>query len=463
MLKVPEDYNKPQGSQVELPFIIFKAGEREDSTMPLVVAGGGGPGGGLGIAETDWYAFSSSVWMSWYNSTIQAGRDLVLIDNRGVGSSVPSLDCDEVEDAAINSLNKALDNDELVALTKTSYAACKERLEQQGIDISQYHVINAARDLERLRIGLGVEQLNVYGVSYGSRVSLVYEQLFPDSARALILDGIYPQSTKTYEYEPRHNAEAIMRVIDKCNRDNHCYSRFGHDLDVRFAEYLEKLSKSPVTVSVTNPVDYKPFEVLVTPQVFFDSIYSAIYDETVIAYIPKYLHAIMEGNTDYLAELVRDYFVVELTTNSLDEGAYASYACFDEIPFADFSAARDQLKAFPFQHYSNELVFDYVEAMCAVWGVPRAPLDFKVPYSINTPVLIYSGELDPVTPADLAKPVMNNARKWWATVWPNIAHGVMYSSYCADWTAEAFLSDPESNPFIYECSEEKPRFIFAVR
>jgi len=332
----------------------------------------------------------------------------------------------------------------------------------QGIDIKQYHVINAAKDLERLRIGLGVDQLNVYGVSYGTRVSLVYERLFPDSVRTLILDGIYPQSTKTYEDEPKHSAEAIMRVIDKCKQDNLCYSRFGGDLDVRFSEYLEQLNTSPVTVSVTNPVDYKPVEVLVTPQVIFDSIYSAIYDETVIAYIPKYLHAIFEGNTDYLAELVREYFVVELTTNSLDEGAYASYACFDEIPFVDFAAARDQLKAFPFQHYSTELVFDYIEVMCEIWDVPKAPSDFKVPYKIDTPILIYSGELDPVTPAKLARPVMDNARKWWGTVWPNSSNGVMYSSYCADWTAEAFLSDPESDPFIYECSDEKPRFIFDV-
>lgn len=463
ILKVPENYNKPDARKVELPFIIFKAKVPNKNTYPLVVAGGGGPGGGLGISALDEYTIGDFLWMNWYSSTIEAGRDLILIDNRGVGSARPKLDCPEVETADMASLDKILNQNELVQLIRESYGACKHRLLAQGIDISQYHVTNAAKDLEQLRIGLAVKQLNVYGASYGSRIALVFERLYPGSVRAMILDGVYPQSIKVYENEPRRNSQAIMRVIEKCKADSYCYDQFGYDFEARLSNYLEQLDKTPLKIKVTSPVDFSPVEVVVTPDVFFDSIYTALYDATVISYLPKYLYATFKGNTDYLTQLVREYYVNELSVNSLDVGAYASYACFDQIPFTDYTEARSELDKYPFQHYSNALILVAIETMCDVWAVPLAPSDFKEPYKINTPVLVYSGELDPVTPSEMAKPVVENARKAWQKVWSNISHGVMYSSQCADWTAQAFLGDPESDPFIYECSDYKSRFIFDVR
>lgn len=463
ILKVPEDYSKPQGREVELPFIIFKANEPKKETYPLVVAGGGGPGGALGISEENKHTFDESAWVNWYSSTIDTGRDLILIDNRGVGSSVPRLDCYEVKEASLESLGKQQTVDDVVKLTRESFGACKKRLIESGIDISQYHIINAARDLEELRIGLAVDQLNIYGGSYGTRIALEFERLYPDSTRALILDGIYPQSVKAFEDEPRHNSEAMMRVINKCQEDSDCFGEFGFNLEERLSTFLKQLEENPITVHVTSPVDYDPIDVVVTPDVFFDSLFSMMYDETVISYMPKYMYATFRGNTDYLTELVRDYYINEIVINSQDEGAYASYSCFDEIPFNDFTAARDSLNKYPYQHYSNKFVFAISEAICEAWEVPVATAEFKNKYNINAPVLIYSGELDPVTPAELAEPVIENARKSWDLEWPNIAHGVMYSSDCADWTAQAFLNDPESYPFIYECSDEKAKFNFEVR
>jgi pimeloyl-ACP methyl ester carboxylesterase len=463
VLKVPEDYSKPEGQQVKLPFIIFKAINPDKKTYPLVVAGGGGPGGALGIAEENFHTFDESAWLPWYSSTIDAGRDLILIDNRGVGSSVPRLGCYEVENASMESLDKLLNKDDLVKLTREVFSACKKRLVEQDIDISQYHLINAAKDLEALRTGLGVGQLNVYGVSYGTRIALEFERLYPDSVRTLILDGIYPQSVKAYENAPRHNSEAMMRVINKCQKDKGCYDQFGFNLEERLSNFLEQLDESPITISVTSPIDYDPIDVVVTPDVFFDSLYTMMYDAYVISYIPKYMYASFNGNTDYLTEMVRDYYVNDIVNDSLDEGAYASYSCFDEIPLTDFAAARSALKKYPFQHYSNKYVFASIEAMCEVWNVPVAADEFKETYKINAPVLIYSGELDPVTPAELAKTVVENARVSWEIEWPNIAHGVMFVSECADWTAQEFLGDPESDPFIYECSDEKPKFKFVIR
>ncbi len=462
VLTVPEDYSKPDGRKVKLPFIIYRANEPNASTSPLVITGGGGPGVSLGVSEQNKDAFSDSFYMHWYASTIDAGRDLILIDNRGVGSSIPRLTCPEVTEVDLATLGKHLTVADVVKLTKESYSACRNRLIDQDIDISQYQIINSVEDLEELRKGLRVEQFNVYGASYGTRVSLEYERRYPNSVRTLILDGVYPQSVITYESDSRLSSEAMLRVIKKCEENKSCFDKFGFNFAERLTAFLNQLDNEPVTVHVTNPVDYSSIKVLVTPDVFFDSLYNMMYDANLIAYMPKYLYATFRGSTDYLTEMVRDYYVSDLLDVSFDVGAYASYSCFDEIPFSNYDVARNALNKYPFQYHSNKYTFEMVQAMCEAWDVPIADREFKVAYKIDTPVLIYSGELDPVTPAELADIVAKSARKSWRLKWTNIAHGVMFSSDCSDWTAQEFLSDPESDPFIYECSDEKPEFEFAI-
>jgi len=457
-LAVPEDYSKPEGRQIRLPFIIFKAYVHDRHTSPLLVAGGGGPGIALGIAKADWAGTDYPLWTSWSDSTVSAGRDLILIDNRGVGTAEPGIDCVEIKNAAKSVLAKTLEHDELIRLIRTSYAACKRRLEQQGIDLSQYQVINAAEDIEQLRLALGIRRLNIYGGSYASRVALAYERLHPDSARALVLDGVIPESIRIYEEEPRRNYEAIMRVLDKCNRDSRCYRRYGSDLDKRLADYLAELDASPVTINVDRKDSDQPVEVRVTASMFFDSLYTDIYDPDEIRKIPGYLYDIFSGKLDVLAKLVGENYVAAVSNDNFYVGAYASYACYDEIPFVDFKEARSELMKYPFQQYSNAKVFDHMQAMCEVWDVPAAPAELKKPYKIDTPLLIYAGELDPVTPAEMATPIIENARRWWAKVWPDNSHEVIHHSECADLTAGVFLRDPESNPFVLECDRNRSGF-----
>lgn len=76
--------------------------------------------------------------------------------------------------------------------------------------------------------------------------------------------------------------------------------------------------------------------------------------------------------------------------------------------------------------------------MCEVWGVPAANIVFKYAYHIDTPLLIYSGELDPVALAELARPVLENASIWWGKIWSDSSHEVMHQLECADRVAAAF-------------------------
>lgn len=47
-----------------------------------------------------------------------------------------------------------------------------------------------ARDLEQIRIALGEDELTSYGVSYGTLVSQIYANMFPNSVGRMVLDGV---------------------------------------------------------------------------------------------------------------------------------------------------------------------------------------------------------------------------------------------------------------------------------
>ena len=51
-------------------------------------------------------------------------------------------------------------------------AACRDRLDAAGINLSAYNSAASAADLNDLRQALGYESWNLYGVSYGARLAL---------------------------------------------------------------------------------------------------------------------------------------------------------------------------------------------------------------------------------------------------------------------------------------------------
>jgi len=450
-LLVPENYDDPNSRAVELPVVVVYPYELASDKFPLVFAGGGGPGNALSIASEGLYEFGESAWYSVFYSTVNSGRKLVLIDNRGVGQSKPNLNCPEVETSSIIALDKNLDDVASLQLYGDSLRACKERLEAEGVDLSQYQIENAAHDLEALRIALGEEKINVLGVSYGSRVALVYEKTYPDSVRALVLDGVYPPWVKSFEEMARQNEDSIQGLFRACNANTQCAKRFGLLLEAEFQDALDRLSESPVQLTITSPVNLKPIRVQLTPQLLVGVIWGAMYYEWEYARLPLVVKSVINGNTDMIAELVRLYLVNTLTIESLDEGAYASYTCFDEVPFANFSAINEQLSELYYQAYLNSEYVAAEQEMCRIWQVPSASPDFKERHEVKAPTLLLSGQLDPATPPVWADEVSRQSRKAWSKTWLNLGHNVLSSADCADELAARFLDSPEAVPFDLDC------------
>src|SRR5690606_30516147 len=68
---------------------------------------------------------------------------------------------------------------------------CRDALSADN-DLRRYGTADHVRDLEAVRLALDVPQLNLVGVSYGTRVAQQYAKTYPEATRTVVLDGVMP-------------------------------------------------------------------------------------------------------------------------------------------------------------------------------------------------------------------------------------------------------------------------------
>ena len=125
--------------------------------------------GGPGSATTAGKGFFSFI-----AGEVLADRDLVLVDNRGTGTS-GAIDCPGLQ-------FEPPDHDGFLA----GVAACGSQL---GPDADRYGAGDIAMDIEVVRRALGYPQITYYGLSYGTVDVAAYAVRYPGRLRAVILDG----------------------------------------------------------------------------------------------------------------------------------------------------------------------------------------------------------------------------------------------------------------------------------
>ena len=326
--------------------------------------------------------------------------------------------------------------------------------ETEGIDISKYNVVQAAHDLEALRRGFGVDSLNLYGVSYGTRVAMVYAREFPTTTRAMVLDSVDPPQIEFYEEIPTMNWRAFERVFQMCTDDERCRTQFGDDLQNRFETFLENQDGRFIELTMTNPITLKPMQTKVSSGVIVSSLYSLLYAETDIPRIPLIMYTMMNDSFDYLGEIVREEYVGASSASRFDEGAYASYNCYDEVPFNDTGRALREAEKYPIQKFMNRGATMADIAMCDAWNVPAGEPVEAAPVRTSVPTLLLSGALDPVTPPEWAADSKQYLSHSYHIVWPGIGHGILSASYCADEVARVFLDNPDRDPSETSCIDD---------
>ena len=79
-----------------------------------------------------------------------------------------------------------IDTPEEIAAGEAAANLCIQSMGPVGALLGSAYV---ARDMDEIRKALGADQISYYGGSYGSALGAWYATLFPESVRAMVVDG----------------------------------------------------------------------------------------------------------------------------------------------------------------------------------------------------------------------------------------------------------------------------------
>jgi pimeloyl-ACP methyl ester carboxylesterase len=208
-LTVPEDHENPDGRLLKLAIVFIKSANGNPESDPVIHLSGGPGGKSISIDRIN--AFK--------NHPFSQNRDLIFIDFRGIGFSAPMF-CPELQEEILQVTSLNLLPYEATERTIKHYSDCFVKLNAEGINLSKYNSAAVVKDLEMLRIALDIEQWNLWGISYGTRVAQTYMRDFPESVRCVIMDSPVPmgyamwgEQTRTYQRSLTAFSTPAKRVL----------------------------------------------------------------------------------------------------------------------------------------------------------------------------------------------------------------------------------------------------------
>ncbi|CAL9578658.1 alpha/beta hydrolase [Streptomyces sp. Tu 3180] len=180
-VEVPMDHADPRGERITLAVSRIPAEDPEARRGALFMIPGG-PGGGSIDDPSD------KGWK--LPRQVRDAYDLIGFDPRGYGRSTP-VSCDvERGDLARTKLLPWPAPDGSVTESMATARRISRACARNGGELMR-HISTAdeARDLDRIRAALGERKISAWGLSYGSYVGAVYNQLFPHRTDRFVLDS----------------------------------------------------------------------------------------------------------------------------------------------------------------------------------------------------------------------------------------------------------------------------------
>ena len=397
-LEVYENRATKKGRMISLNILVLPATGDKREPDPWVYFSGG-----PGSAATEDAGGIADIF-----KRIREHRDLLFVDQRGTGKSHP-LDCSLYDP---NDLQSYLG----YFFPLEDIRKCRPELEAQA-DLTLYTTDIAIDDMDEVRAALGYERMNLFGGSYGTRAALTYLKRYPKRVRTATLQGVSPANQYMPSDFPLGNERALQGILAECAADEACHTAFP-DLKDETKSLLAQLIKGPVDVEVQKPNSKDRVHVKLSRDLAAEAIRYMLYNPVAASRVPLTIHLAAQGNFAPLTEAAIGYrrFLVGTGSN----GMYLSVTCAEDLPWIK-PGEGERMAA-------NTFLGDYrlrqQRELCALW--PRATIakDYGDPVRSDVPVLILTGELDPVTPPSNGDAVAKTLKNSLHIVVPHGAHGL---------------------------------------
>ncbi len=423
-LQVPENYQKSQGEQININFVVVPAIDDSKNKVPLMFLAGG-----PGQAAAELAAGLRRVF-----NEVHKTHDIILVDQRGTGKSHP-LECPDIEQQDVYQITPE----------EFSEQDVKDCIAQFSGDLSQYNSENAIRDFDGVRAALGHKQLNLYGGSYGTRAGLVYMRMFPESIRSIVLDSVGPIEVPIGLFG-QSSAQSFQLLLEHCQEDEACHAAYPN-LAEEFQALKDRFDKGAVTIDIPHPRLGTKTPFVISKSKFIGTIFQQLYAVQSRSLVPLIIHQAYLNNYASLAGTI----AVSEGGMGIYVGLLFNITCNEDFPkISEDMFARDGDNSFGGD--DSQLGFKKV---CPLWPQYRPSDEFYQPVTANIPTLILSGELDPVTPPSNGEYPANTLPNSHHIVVKNASHTVAMST-CASEIVNEFLTSLDPKGLDESCLEDVP-------
>lgn len=392
--QVPE--NRATGSGRVLPLrVVILPARSPTAGMPVFFLSGG-----PGQAATESAAGFAGDWE-------RAEREVVLMDLRGTGEG-HRLDCDF----------GGSDEDPQSYLQPLFYeggrfSSCRDDLATRA-DLTQYTTAIAMQDLDELRQALGYDKIILEGGSAGTRAALTYLRMFPGRVHAALLLSLSPIENRA----PLYHAAAAQRAFDLLVREcqveapcNAAYPTVAEDLRM----VLDRLRRAPAPVRVPHPATGVPIDLSLSAPAFADGLRVLLYSTESGRRVPFLLQRARAGDLAPFAQAAmggsRGF------QEAVRFGLLLAFTCSEDV----WRIRPDEVVRETAGRFIGDWRVRGQMAACADWPRGEVPADYYRPFRSDVPVLLVSGNLDPVTPPSWGEVARNSL--------PNSIHLVLPGSH----------------------------------
>lgn len=452
-LTVPLKHEDPSGPTIQIAVAILKATGANPAPEPLVMLNGGPGQGSDGIfaafTDTSEYSFAP----------LLERQDVILFDQRGTGRSDPSLLCPGDAIAAPSGTPSANETPAPQPTVDTAedqinlYVDCLDDWSDK-IDLSAFNTKENAADVDSLRAVLGYTQVDLLGISYGTRLGLEIMRDYPETVRSVVFSSPLPPEVNLYSGQIVAFDQALKKAFAGCEADRECNGDFP-DLESEFSKAVADLNENPRDVTINDPSTGQSTVITVDGPTFMNAVYNTLFIGPLIPAVAPLIFATANGNDKVIEQILP---IVVSTSVGIATGMFFAVDCQD---MAAFTGKDEVLQDIRQADVMPELMDpDFVNVqnatfdICQQAGFEASPAGEHEPITSDVPALIFTGEYDPITPPSYGEILNKNLSNSTLIEVPGVGHDqISTGGKCVIGLAQDFLADP-SGTLDSSCVQE---------
>lgn len=435
-LIVPLDYADPNdGQTISVALVRHPADVPADRIGSLVIEPGG-----PGVSGVDDMANE----LSSLTPGLLDDFDVVMFDPRGVGRSDP-VTCGETAGAPPAALPDPVPTTPSAQAATIAgfrqYAAACEKA--SGTVLPHVGSVDAARDLERLRIALGDSGLTYMGQSYGSLLGLTYASMFPTHVRAMVLDSVIDPAL-SFDQITQGQANgfeaSLQSFFSWCAGTSSCLWRTGSDPTSTLLAQIASSAATPVPAGNGRSAGAGEL---------YDALLGGLYSRSDWPELGDALAADAAGNGAQVVAMSDAY-----NRNGSSNGSDAAVAidCLDHPVSHDLAGYGLLADSFEASAPVFGPLLAWGEASCAVWPVPATRTAGPVAADGAPPILVVGTTADPATPYQWAVNVAHELQHGVLLTRDGVDHVAYFYSSCVRNYVQTYLVSGVTPPTGTTCS-----------